>query len=94
MDGERIAVDSEVAAAVRATAIQPLKMVGEANFSGSINPKRGEWTIVYPDSSETLWEVSKKYHTDADRLAASNTIKTSGSLNGADSLAGAKFLII
>ncbi len=94
MDGERIAVDSEVAAAVRAIATQPLRMVSEANFSGSNSPKRGEWTIVYPDNSDTLWEVSKKYHTDADRLAASNTIKASGSPNSADSLAGAKFLII
>ncbi len=94
MDGERIAVDSEIAAAVRAISSQPVRMVDEAVFSGSVSRKRGEWTIVYPDDSDTLWAISKRYHADADRLAVSNAIKASGSPNGADSLAGVKYIII
>ncbi len=94
MDGERVAVDSEIAAAVRATSPQPLKMVSEADFTGTVAPKRGEMTIVYPDKSDTLWDISKRYHSDADRLAASNSIKAPSAPNSAESLSGVKFVII
>ena len=94
MDGERISIDSEVAAALRLLSMQDYNMVDEADFSGSIAAERGAWTVFYPDNSDTLWGVAKKFHTDADRLAASNSLKVSASPNSHESLAGAKFIII
>lgn len=94
MDGERIAIDSEIAVAIRAITSQPVKMVDDASFSGTVCPKRGVWTIVYPDDNDTIWGISKKYHTDAEHLMATNAIKPISSPNGAESLSGAKFLII
>lgn len=94
MDGERVAVDSEVSAAVRVCGQRPYRMVNEANFSGAVRKGRGEWVICYPDESDTLWSISKKYHADADKVAAANSLKFAGSLDSADSLAGARYIIL
>jgi hypothetical protein len=94
MDGERVAVDSEVSAAVRVLSPRAYRMVSDANFTGAVHRDRGEWIICYPDEGDTLWSISKKYHADADRVAAANSIKPTGSPDRADSLAGAKYIIL
>lgn len=94
MDGERISVDSEIAAAIRVLAGQVLRMVDEAEFSDEAGARRGEWVVFYPDGSDTLWGVAKKFNADADKVAAANSLKSSAQPNGKESLAGAKFIII
>lgn len=94
MDGERVAVDSEIAAALRLLAGREYNMVEEAEFGDELPDARGEWVVFYPDAGDTLWGVAKKFHADADRLATSNSLKASASPNSRESLGGAKFIII
>lgn len=94
MDGERISVDSEICAALRACDGGEVKVLEEARFIPGVAGRRGECVVCYPDSSDTLWSVAKRYGADADRIAAQNSVRIQGAPDRADTLAGVKFLIV
>lgn len=94
LDGERIAIDSEISAAIRLFCNTTIEAVGGVRTGDTEPVRRGECRICYPDSGDTLWSVSKRYRADADRMATVNSIRVDGSPDDADSLSGVRFVIV
>ncbi|MBQ9080557.1 MAG: DUF3794 domain-containing protein [Clostridia bacterium] len=90
MDGERVSVDSEISAAWRACRPVRVKMPADARFSPMTEARRGDCIVCYPESSDTLWSVARRYRADADRVCANNSLTGDPMM----SLAGVKYLII
>ncbi len=58
-------------------------------------PSLSRITVYYPDASDTLFAVAKKFHTTTAKLCCDNAIEsTAAAVDSADSLAGVKKLII
>ena len=93
MDGERLSVDSEVGVAMRICCPEKVSMVSEARFSPVVSDCAGDVVVCYPDSSDTLWSVARRYRADAGRVCSLNNLKPQ-TPDSADSLGGAKFLIV
>ena len=51
-------------------------------------------TVYYPDRTDTLWSVAKRYRIPAARLAADNNLSAERAATESGSLAGVKKLII
>ena len=94
LDGERIAIDSEISAAIRLFCNEVIAAVGEVRMGEGEPARRGECRICYPDSDDTLWSVAKRYRTDAERMATVNSLRIDGSPDSADSLTGVRFVIV
>ena len=94
LDGERVAVDSEISATVRLFCNKVVEAVGEVRMGEGEPVRRGECRICYPDSDDTLWSVAKRYRADAERMATVNSLRVEGSPDSADSLTGVKFVIV
>ena len=94
LDGERIALDSEISTAIRLFCNAVIEAVGEVRIGDAEPTRRGECRICYPDSDDTLWSVSKRYRADAERMATVNSIRVDGSPDASDSLSGVRFVIV
>lgn len=92
MDGERVAVDCEIGVALAAGQQDRIKMLEHARF-GAPGAPRGDCIVCYPDSSDTLWSVARRYLADADDIAAANSLEVR-SPDASDSLRGVSFIII
>ncbi len=93
MDGQRVSVDCEIGVALGLYCTHKVSMVCEARFSPASAASAGEVVVCYPDSDDTLWSVARRYRADAQRVCVINSLKP-GSPDCADSLGGAKFLIV
>ena len=93
MDGERVSVDSEICVALRLCRSTGVKMLSEARFSGVELRRSGDVVVCYPDPSDTLWSVARRYCADAQRICANNAVKVAAPDDSA-SLSGVDFLII
>lgn len=89
MDGERVAVDCEIGVALAAGQYNSVKMLEHARFTPREAP-RGDCIVCYPDSSDTLWSVARRYLADADDIAAANSLD----VRSPDVPCNAEFLII
>ena len=94
MDGERMAIDAELAVALAVRGERRVEMLTEAQLGDPI-PKAGAvCTICYPAKSDTLWSVAKRYHRAVNAIAQSNSLAGSPAADSPDSLAGVKYLLV
>ncbi len=92
IDGDRIFADCELCVAVKVEKESTMNVISEINFSpfASETPRASQILICYPASGETLWDVAKRYRSDAKTIAEKNSFETASP----DAEITAKYLII
>ena len=93
-DGERIAIDAELAVAVSVRGEGRLRVLSEAKFGDSVQRASSTYTVCYPAKTETLWSVSKKYHRTVDSVSHMNALPGAAAADSPDSLAGVAYLLV
>ncbi len=94
VDGERIAVDAELAVCLVTRGENELRMLSEANFGEALPCVGASYTICYPAREDSLWSVAKRYHRAVSTVSDSNSLPGSGSADSPESLAGVKYLLV
>ena len=94
VDGERIAIDAELAVALAVRGECRVEMLTEAQFGDPIARTGAVCTICYPAKSDTLWSVAKRYHRAVNAIAESNALAGSPAADSPDSLSGVKYLLV
>ena len=92
-EGEALRADAEVYLSVRAGRTVPTAMLASAAFHPAEQRDRADLEICYPHAGESLWEVSKRYGTSPEAIAAANAISADAPGAGS-SLEGVRYLII
>lgn len=85
-DADSVAIDAELAIALRTSAAKEIIAISEASFGGDVNRQKSDIVICYPAPDDTLWSVAKRYFVPVSRICASNGIT--------DSIKGKEYLII
>lgn len=94
MDGERIGVDAELAFSLGLCGKREISVLAESAF-GEAHPSHGAvCTICYPERSDTLWSVAKRYHCSISELSERNHLASAPSADASDSLAGVRYLVV
>lgn len=97
VDGDRLAADCELQAAVYAAQTRRLRTVSEIRLGEA---RRGTQrceariTVCYPSRDDTLWSVAKRYGADPKRIAEENNVSSDGEPDSPASLSGIKFLVV
>jgi len=94
LDGERIAVDAELAVAMSLCAKEEISMLSGATVGEEWRARGAECTVCYPDRRDTLWSVAKRYHCPLSELLTRNRIAAAPAADAQDSLAGVRFLLV
>ena len=94
LDGERIAVDAELAVAMSLCEREEISMLTGVTVGEEWRARGAECTVCYPDRRDTLWSVAKRYHCPLSELLARNKIASSPAADAADSLEGVRFLLV
>ncbi len=94
MDGERLAIDSELAVALRLWKEQEIRMVSQVNVGETVERPAGQTLLCYPAPGETLWAVAKRYHAGLDALSDHNQVNTQCRADDPASLEGVRLLVI
>lgn len=94
MDGERIAIDAELAVCVCIRGEARARMLSEARFGEAIKRTSAVYTVCYPAKTDTLWSVAKKYHRPVNTVSEMNSLSGSVSADSPDSLAGVSYLLV
>ncbi len=92
IDGDRLAVDCELCSAVKIESDSALDLLSEVNFvpSATAEDSSSRILICYPGAGESLWDVAKRYRSDADAIAGKNSLEPLSP----ESPINAKYLII
>jgi hypothetical protein len=94
VDGERIAVDAELAVSLIARSSVSLEPLAEATLGEALPPVGAVMTVCYPTRNDTLWSVAKRYHRPIDEISEQNGLAGSPAADSPDSLAGVRFLVV
>ena len=96
IDSDSIVADCEFCAAVLVEEKNEIEVLSEVNLTQSaFTPiPASHICVCYPANGETLWDIAKKYRTEAETIAEKNSIDLTGSPDSPDSLSKSKFLII
>lgn len=81
IDGGRLSVDCEMAVSVRLCGVKSAKMISLATFTEPCDACR-ECVICFPNETDTLWDVAKKYHISPDHLRKLNRTAREDGGNG------------
>ncbi len=92
IDGERLCADCELCVACKLECEESIHVIGEVNFIPAAEMARPESRILicYPAAGETLWDVAKRYRSDARTIADKNSIDGAAP----DAPVSAKYLVI
>jgi hypothetical protein len=95
LDSDKIYADCELCVSVLAEDEKKIIAVSEVNMTPlpSADVSSARIIVCYPAKGETLWDVAKRYHADANNIAESNSLSVT-SPDASDSLSKSKFLII
>lgn len=98
IDGERIAVDSEIYINGSTYGEEKINALSALHFGELVNADNGSIVVCYPSRTDSLWSVGKRYHTTAKKLISDNPqISKNESVADTDiskPLESAKYLII
>ena len=94
VDGERIGIDSEISMSGCSFEMAQTKILDRVSFGEEIGRSVGEYTVCYPEKSESLWSVAKRYGVPIDALISGNKLPSDVELDGDSSLAGVKYVMI
>ena len=93
-EGENLTVDAEWAIAACVTAQEEIESVSALHSGAILPPRDGAYVLCYPDSTETLWRIAKRYHSAIRPLVTLNELPGSADTDTPQSLDGVRFLMI
>lgn len=94
VDGERIAIDAELAVCVATRGVMEACVLSEARMGEAVKRTSAVCTVCYPARTDTLWSVAKKYHRTVDAVSVMNSLSDSVAADSAESLAGVAYLLV
>ncbi len=94
MDGERIAVDAEIAVRILTFADGEITAFYDAVLDEELPRAGASYTVAYPSHEDTLWSVAKRYHRAVSTLSEMNPLPGAFSADAPDSLAGVNYLLV
>ena len=96
IDSDRLVCDCEVSISCLIDKEEEIEAIDEINLTPSSfsRPDASHIRVCYPAIGETLWDIAKRYRTDAEIIAEKNSLEPTASPDSADSLQKSKFLII
>ncbi len=94
IEDDRLLLDAEIAVCGTLYGNNEINMLDELNFDGEYNDNEAGYTVYFPDGSDTLWKVGKKYHKPLRRIINANNLL--GNINSDDkkSLDGVNYLVV
>ena len=93
-DSERVAMDAEIFVWLCLQSATDIEAVSSMKIGAAIERPEGEVLLCYPDRSDTLWSVGKRYAVALDTLVQSNRIENGKRADEAGSLGDAHVLIV
>lgn len=93
-DGERIGVDAEISFSVSICGKREISVLSETDFGEKWTSRGASCTVCYPERSDTLWSVAKRYHCAISELSERNRLASAPAADAPDSLAGVRYLIV
>lgn len=95
LDSDRIYADCELYVSVLAEDEKKISAISEIYMTSlpSADKSRSRIIVCYPSKGETLWDIAKRYRSDAADIAEKNSLSVT-SPDSTESLAKIKFLII
>ena len=94
VDGERIALEAEVAVALSLRSDGDVSALSALRTGDAIPRQGAACVICYPTASDTLWSVARRYHAPLDSLLKKNRLADAPAADAPDSLADIPFLVI
>lgn len=94
LDGERIAIDTELAVSACVRGEGRVRVLSEAKFGAPVKKAASVYTVCYPAKTDSLWSVAKKYHRSVDAVAQMNGLSGAAAADSTDSLAGVAYLLV
>ena len=94
IDAEKLSVDSELALSARISGRQSIHSVSAVMFGVPVSRTDGEIVICYPDKSDSLWSVCKRYGVGIGSVAGRNGIKSLDNLDAPASVSAVKYLLL
>lgn len=94
VDGERIAVDAELAVALATSAEEEIRLLECARIADEAVEDDAALTICYPHREDTLWSVAKRYCKSVAHVSEQNGLSGAPVADSPDSLSGVRFLLI
>lgn len=94
VDGERIAIDGELAVSMAVRGERRVELLTEVAFGEPFAKSGAAYTVCYPSADDTLWSVAKRYHRAVHAVSEANALAGSPAADSPDSLAGVKYLLV
>lgn len=96
IDSDRLACDCEICISCLIDKEHEIDTIGEINLTPSdiAKPDASHLRVCYPAKNESLWDIAKRYRTDAEIIAEKNSLEPPLAPDSPDSLGNANFLII
>ena len=94
VDGERLAIDAELAVCLSMRGEAQFQMLSEAQFGDAVSRSAAVYTICYPSRDDTLWSVAKRYHRSVASVSDINSLAASPAADSPESLAGVSYLLV
>lgn len=90
---DRVLLGAEVALSARGASPERARVLSEVRLSEEEPTERGDLELYYPAAGESLFDVGKRYGIAPAKIAQVNGLSTEDP-GGAESLAGARYLLI
>lgn len=94
IDAEKLSIDSELALSARISGRQSIHSVSAVMFGVPVSRADGEIVICYPDSTDSLWSVCKRYGVGIGSVARRNGIKSLDGVDTPASVSAVKYLLL
>jgi hypothetical protein len=94
VDGGEIVADCELAIGICALGEGKVEAVTSVSEGAEDAEKRSGFTVCYPDSSDSLWSVAKRYRTPISKTASENGLEGVGDADETYLPAGKKYMIV
>lgn len=94
IDGEKLVLDAEISVSGVLRGAQTESVLSELTIGAPWQAPGAVYTICYPAKDDTLWSISKRYHTPVSALAAKNALAQAPAADSPDSVAGVRYLMI
>ena len=92
-EGENYAFSADMNVSLRLCGESEISSVYSARFEEDVERRNAAFTVAYISSTDSLWDIAKRYCADPTSLAEANGIKVSD-LSSHEALSGVKYLIV
>ena len=94
MDNGKMKFDCEIAVVCKMLYENKISYVTSARFGEEHSKKNGGFTVCYPDRTDDLWSIAKKYKTVAAEMVSGNGIDADLELDTVCMPEGKKYIIV